>query len=76
VIVEAGGFLDIGDTHYRVPWQDVELTPDLERVTVPVTAENVDEYSIFPEDEEPAAERGFRASERLNDYVSLPDYPA
>ena len=75
VIVEAGGFLDIGDTHYRVPWEDVQLTPDLEGVTVPVTAENVEEYSIFPEDEEDAPERGFRASELMNDYVSLADYP-
>lgn len=76
VIVEAGGFLDIGDTHYRVPWEDVELTPDLEGITVPVTAENVEQYSIFPEDQEPAAERGFRASELMSDYVSLADYPA
>lgn len=75
LIVESGGFLDIGDTHYRVPWEDVKLTPDLEGVTVPVTAENVEEYSIFPEDEEDAPERGFRASELMNDYVSLADYP-
>jgi sporulation protein YlmC with PRC-barrel domain len=76
MIVEAGGFLDIGDTHYRVPWEDVQLTPDLEGITVPVTAENVEAYSIFPEDEEEAPERGFRASELMNDYVSLADYPA
>lgn len=75
-IVEAGGFLDIGDTHYRVPWEDVKLTPDLEGVQIPVTADNVEEYSIFPEDEEEdAPERGFRASELMNDYVSLADYP-
>ncbi len=67
VIVEAGGFLDIGDTHCRVPWEDVQLTPDLEGITVPVTAENVDGYSIFPEDQEPPAGRGFRASELMND---------
>ena len=75
VIVEAGGFIDIGDTHYRVPWEDVKLTPDLEGIQVPVTAENIEEYSVFPEDQEPAAERGFRASELMNDYVSLADYP-
>jgi sporulation protein YlmC with PRC-barrel domain len=74
-IVEAGGFFDIGDTHYRVPWEDVKLTPDLEGITVPVTADNIEEYSVFPDDVEEVPERGFRASELMNDYVSLADYP-
>jgi hypothetical protein len=38
--------------------------------------ENIEKYSIFPEDQEDAAERGSRARELMNDYVSLADYPS
>jgi hypothetical protein len=48
VIVEAGGFLDIGDTHYRVPWEDVELTADVGGITVPVTEEKIGESASSP----------------------------
>lgn len=75
IIVESGGILDIGDTHYRVPWDEVQLTPDLEGITVPVTADNIDQYSVFAEDDEDATERPFRATELIDDYVSLSDYP-
>jgi PRC-barrel domain len=74
VIVEVGGFLDVGDTHCRVRWEDVQLAPDLEGISVPVSMENIEKYSIFPEDQEDAAERGSRARELMNDYVSLADY--
>jgi sporulation protein YlmC with PRC-barrel domain len=76
VIVEAGGFLDFGDTHYRVPWEDVQLTPDLEGISVPVSAENMEKYSIFLENQEDAAERGFSTRELMNDYLSVTDYPS
>jgi PRC-barrel domain len=76
VIVEVGGFLDIGDTHYRVRWEDVQLAPDLKGISVPVSMENIEKHSIFPEDQEDPAERGSRAGELMNDYVSLADYPS
>ncbi len=28
VVAEIGGFLDIGDTHVAVPWDEVEMTAD------------------------------------------------
>ena len=58
---ELKAVIDIGDTHDRVPWEDVELTADVGGITVPVTEENIEECSIFPEDEEDAPERGFPA---------------
>lgn len=76
VIVESGGFLDIGDTHYRVPWDQVKLTSDLEGITVPVTADNIEQYSVFDEEEVAADQRAFRATELIGDYVSLADHRA
>lgn len=76
VIVESGGLLNIGDTHCRVPWNKVKLTPDLEGITVPVTGENVEQYSAFDEDVDETDQRAFRATELIGDYVSLADYRA
>lgn len=47
VIAEIGGFLDIGDTHVAIPWEEVELSADAARMTVPVTEETVEDYSVF-----------------------------
>lgn len=49
VIVEAGGFIDIGDTHLAVPWDQVEIVQDGEAIMVPVNDENIEEYSLFGE---------------------------
>jgi sporulation protein YlmC with PRC-barrel domain len=43
LIAEIGGFLEIGDTHVAVPWDEVEVL-DYEEVVIPVTAENVEDY--------------------------------
>lgn len=45
LIAEVGGFWDIGDTHVSVPWSEVELSDDGNQVTIPVTEDNVNEYS-------------------------------
>lgn len=50
-ITEIGGFLDIGDTHIAVPWDQVELSEDGMQMTVPVTEESVEDFSIFGPDE-------------------------
>jgi PRC-barrel domain len=47
IVAQVGGFLDIGDTHVFVPWDQLRISPGLERVTIPVTAENVEEYSTW-----------------------------
>lgn len=75
IIVEAGGIWDIGDTHLSVSWDQVKLAPNFERVTVPVNEENVEDFSLFDEDDEvQTGQRAWRATELMNDYVSLQDY--
>jgi sporulation protein YlmC with PRC-barrel domain len=49
VVAEVGGFLDIGDTHVAVPFDEVEIGTSLDKITVPVDQDNVEDYSIFGE---------------------------
>lgn len=49
VIAEVGGFWDIGDTHVAVPWNKVELKNN-EEIVLPVTEDNVEDYSLFAEE--------------------------
>jgi len=49
IVVEAGGFLDIGDTHLAVPWERVEIGGNLEELIVPVDADNYEQYSLLGE---------------------------
>jgi sporulation protein YlmC with PRC-barrel domain len=48
VIAEVGGFWDLGDTHVRIPWQEVALANDLTRLEAPITEESVGEYPVLP----------------------------
>jgi hypothetical protein len=47
IVAQVGGFWDIGDTHVFVPWNQVTVSPTLNRVIVPITEENVDQYSTY-----------------------------
>lgn len=49
LVAEIGGFLDIGDTHVAVPWDEVKVR-DYDDVVVPVTAENIEQYSGIKEE--------------------------
>lgn len=85
VIAEIGGLLDIGDTHVSVPWDEVEIAGG--RIALPITEDNVDEYSVFeadylraeevaseivPEvDDAPTGPRAWRATELMGDYARL-----
>lgn len=87
VIVEMGGFLDLGDTHIMVPWDQVEVAPDLESLTVPVDQENAEEFSMYgstslirkadTDDKRVIFEdidtgpRIWQATELIDDYVTL-----
>ena len=87
VVVEVGGFWDIGDTHVSVPWDEVTLGETMDEITVPVTEENADDYSIFGprefffagdgdevaivDDSLFTGERVFKATELIGDYVYL-----
>lgn len=73
VIVEGGGFWDIGDTHFTVDWDEVEIV-GYDHINVPVTEETVDDYDMVRDmDDEPVARRAWRVSELINDYAALKD---
>jgi len=70
VIIEGGGFLDIGDTHFFVKWDDVTFSDDGESVSVPVDQENVNEFSLFDDSETvETGPRTWRSSELMGDFV-------
>jgi len=76
LVIEAGGFWDIGDTHVAVPWKQVSISDDGERVTVPLTEDNLPGFSLFNNDESVATgPREWKVSELLDDTVQLRDAP-
>jgi sporulation protein YlmC with PRC-barrel domain len=70
LVVEAGGFLDIGDTHFAVSWDEATLG-ETGGVTVPFNEANIGDYSMFNNiDDQPAEGRNWRVKELLGDYVT------
>jgi len=49
VIAEVGGFWDMFDTHVSIPWDQLSWD-GMDRISIPVTEENVEEYSVFKSD--------------------------
>ncbi|EYD73961.1 hypothetical protein Rumeso_04558 [Rubellimicrobium mesophilum DSM 19309] len=47
VVAEIGGFLELGDTHVSIPWDQVEVMDGGDEVRVPVTEESVRDYTLF-----------------------------
>ena len=69
LIIEGGGFLDIGDTHFAYPFRRAHFTSP-ESIEIQLAEDNVEDYSLFREMEDVAAERrSWRMSELLNDYA-------
>lgn len=74
IVVESGGFLDIGDKHFRVPWGDAKLAADLEHVVVPLSKESAAQYRDTRDREKVrTGPREYRMSELKNDNVTLAD---
>ena len=73
LIIEAGGFLDIGDTHFDVSWDQITVGPGLEYVTIPIEDDNYDQFNLFGNDDVVTGPRAWRATELMDDYVSLED---
>jgi hypothetical protein len=87
VVAEVGGIWDIGDTHINVPWQEVKVGPNFERITIPVNEDNVDDYSLFKDwhltvgeakaettqvdDDLAVGPRVWKLTDILDDYVML-----
>lgn len=62
VIIEGGGFLDIGDSHVRVKWDEVKFRDAADKnVIVPLDPERLTDYSLFNDNED----AGPRADENL-----------
>ncbi|HEX6013145.1 MAG TPA: PRC-barrel domain-containing protein [Geminicoccaceae bacterium] len=73
LVVETGGFLDIGDKVIAVPWSGIDLTPGKEGVVAKnVDESNVEDFSLFGDREEATTgPRSFRAAELAGDFVTL-----
>lgn len=87
VTAEIGGFVDIGDRHVVVPFEQLSWAED--GFTVPLTEANVDDYDAWAEDsyvtamletvkvaddgEVAAGERAYRLSELIADYAIAAD---
>ena len=62
VIIEGGGFLDIGDSHVRVKWDEMKFRDGAEKnVIVPLDPERLTDFSLFDDSEN----AGPRADENL-----------
>lgn len=79
IVVEVGGFFEIGDQHIGVPWKSVAVGEDMAFLQVPLREARSGTYSMFgriPQGEQvPAALTSWRVNELLGDYVSLADIP-
>ncbi|MCB2056042.1 MAG: PRC-barrel domain-containing protein [Geminicoccaceae bacterium] len=71
IIVEAGGFLDIGDTHLAVPWDQLQFDDDA--VVVPISEDSVDEFDLFGKNYPEIAQNEWKAFDLLSDTVYLED---
>ena len=79
LVVEVGGFFEIGDQHIGVPWQCVTIGQDMQFVQVPLQEVRSGTYSLFgrvPQGERvPAPLTSWRVNELIGDYASLSDVP-
>jgi sporulation protein YlmC with PRC-barrel domain len=74
IVVEGGGFLDIGDAAFRVPWNEVNLTPGVAGIRIRMTEETAEDYDLFDGPETlVSGPREFRISELIGDYARLSD---
>jgi sporulation protein YlmC with PRC-barrel domain len=73
LVVETGGFLEIGDKVIAVPWQDIDVTPGKDGiVATSLDADKMESFSLFGDRESVSTgPRSFRASELEGDYVML-----
>lgn len=50
IVAEVGGFLEMGDTHVNIPWDQVEVFEAGDEVTIPVTQETVEDYTLLTDE--------------------------
>lgn len=50
IIAEVGGFLEMGDTHVNVPWDQVQVAEGGDEVTIPVAQDTVEDYTLVTDE--------------------------
>lgn len=74
VVMETDNWFDIADRTISVPWDNIELTPQSEGISVPLDEDEMNDFSLFGDDESAnVSEKAFRASDILDEYVTLED---
>ena len=72
VAIETDNWLDIGDRVVSVPWDNVDLTSETAGISVSIDESNMNNFSLFGDDETANVEgEAFRASALLDSYVNL-----
>jgi hypothetical protein len=72
VLIAGGGKLSIPDALYRLPWNEVDLTPGQEGIGVNISEDEKARYALFPGTEGvQTLPREFRLTEVLGDYARL-----
>lgn len=74
IVIESGGFMNVGDTHFRIPWNQVRFSRDMDHVVVPMTEKQAEQWSEKRARERVQTGAGeFRLSELRDDGVTLRD---
>lgn len=68
-IVEVGGFIDVGDTHIAVPWDEIQFS--VNAVTLPVEEDDLSEFALFELDQTGVRQDVWKATDVLNDYATV-----
>jgi sporulation protein YlmC with PRC-barrel domain len=73
IVVEGGGFLDIGDAAFRIPWSEVDLTPGKEGIVARnMTEAKAEKLGLFDGPETVlTGPREFRVGELTGDWALL-----
>jgi sporulation protein YlmC with PRC-barrel domain len=72
MVVEGGGTLGIPDAVYRIPWNEVDLTPGHVGVATDLPDGKRPQYALFPGTEGiPTLPREFRLTEVIGDFARL-----
>ena len=72
ILIETDNWLDLGDRMISVPWENVDLTPGTEGISAMLDEDEMDDFSLFADDEVADLESdAYRSSALLDSYVNL-----
>ena len=74
IVFDYGGFLNIGDAHFRMPWNQVRFGRDMDHVIVPLSEQTAERYQEKRSGGQPMTGPGeMRAREVIGDTAVLRD---